>query len=187
MFRAFYSDPHFGHKNIIPYCERPFSDIDDMHEGLIARYNAVIRPDDWVLWLGDCSMYLSTHEMGLILASLNGKKALVIGNHDRSKAAMAKLGFAFVVDQLQMDIGGTKVIASHYPYAETQKRDGKVDLRYPERRPERIKGQVLMHGHTHSHRRRNGSMIHVGVDAWDYAPALLEDVESLVAEVRGEP
>lgn len=182
-FRAFYSDPHFGHKNIIPYCGRPFANLSEMHEGLIERYNAAIGPTDWVLWVGDCSMYLSAVEMELILRKLNGHKALVIGNHDRSKATMARIGFAFVVDQLQMDIAGRKTIVCHYPYAGTKKRDDRVDERYPERRPKRLKGQVLVHGHTHSSRQRDGSQIHVGVDAWDYAPAPYEKVAALVEEV----
>lgn len=35
MFNAFYSDPHFWHKNIIKYAERPFVDHEDTHEHMM--------------------------------------------------------------------------------------------------------------------------------------------------------
>jgi calcineurin-like phosphoesterase family protein len=183
MFRAFYSDPHLGHKQIVAYCERPFAGLGEMHEAFIERYNAVVGVDDWVLWLGDCFLYTSELEARAMLARFNGHKGLVIGNHDKSKVWMAGLGFVFVVDQLTMKIGKRKVLVCHYPYAQTKRRNGEVDLRYPERRPQRIKGQVLLHGHTHTPKRRDGSMIHLGVDAWNYGPAPFEEVEKLVAEV----
>jgi calcineurin-like phosphoesterase family protein len=44
----FYSDPHFGHTNIIKYCDRPFASVDEMNEELVARYNASVGPDDFV-------------------------------------------------------------------------------------------------------------------------------------------
>ncbi len=183
MFSAFYSDPHFGHKAVIGYCSRPFDSLGDMHEQMVSRYNAVVGPDDWCLWLGDCLLYMGEHEARAMLARLNGYKGLVIGNHDRSKAWMTRIGFAFAVDQLQMDIAGRKVIACHYPYAGSRRRDGRGDTRFGHLRPRRLKGQVLLHGHTHSRKRIDGSMVHVGVDAWDYTPATHAQVSELVASV----
>ena len=55
--------------------------------------------------------------------------------------------------------------------------------RFMNRRPPRIKGEVLIHGHTHQPRRRDGNQIHVGVDAWDYAPVPLAAIEALIREV----
>ena len=183
MFSAFYSDPHFGHKAIISFCDRPFADLTDMHAQMLARYNAVVGPGDWCLWLGDCFFRMGEHETRALLGKMNGHKALVVGNHDRSKAWMCRVGFSFAVDGLQMEIAGRKVIASHYPYAGSSRRDGKPDTKFEHRRPRRLKGQVLLHGHTHSRKKRDGAAVHAGVDAWDYAPASFAAVEALVAEV----
>ncbi len=43
-------------------------------------------------------------------------------------------------------------------------------------------GRVLLHGHVHSTWRRNGRMINVGVDVWDYEPVPEQTIIDLVAE-----
>jgi calcineurin-like phosphoesterase family protein len=49
----FTSDNHFGHKNIINYCNRPFNNIEHMHQEMIDRWNSVVNPEDIVFHLGD--------------------------------------------------------------------------------------------------------------------------------------
>lgn len=49
----FTSDTHFNHANIIRLCDRPFKNIEQMNETLIANWNQVIRPDDTIFHLGD--------------------------------------------------------------------------------------------------------------------------------------
>lgn len=49
----FTSDQHIGHKNIIAYSNRPFSNVDEMTEELVRRHNERVRPDDLVYQLGD--------------------------------------------------------------------------------------------------------------------------------------
>lgn len=173
----FYSDPHFRHRRIVELASRPFSDLEHMQAALISNYNNLVGQDQTVLWLGDC---YTTPE---IVSQLNGHKILILGNHDKSAGSMAKMGFDLVMDTGTMHIGERSCLISHYPYWGSTRDDGEPDLRYPERRPTRVKGQVLIHGHTHSKKRRNGNMIHVGVDAWDYRPVSFVEVESLVDEV----
>ncbi len=38
----FTGDEHFGHKNVIKYCNRPFSDVDEMDREIIKRHNEVV-------------------------------------------------------------------------------------------------------------------------------------------------
>lgn len=40
------SDTHFGHKNIIGFCDRPFDDIEEMNRALIERWNAKVSDAD---------------------------------------------------------------------------------------------------------------------------------------------
>lgn len=172
---AFFSDPHFGHKNIIRYAERPFGTLGEMHRELIARYNRVVGLGDTCLWTGDC-FFGGFEESREILSKLNGRKLLVLGNHDRGAGRMAEMGFALATDTLMMHIAGRTVRVCHYPYWGATE-----DTRYPERRPPKYKGEVLIHGHTHSKKKREGNMIHVGVDAWDFTPARYDEVAQLVA------
>ena len=182
MIHAFYSDPHFGHAKIIEGCARPFRDIAHMADEMVSRYNAVVGPSDVVVWVGDC-FFGPVAAAEDVMARLNGRKVLVRGNHDKGATRMARFGFDLVADELTTTVAGYPVRICHYPYAGSSYRGGAVDARYLDRRPPRVRGEVLVHGHTHSPRRRDGNMVHVGVDAWDYAPAPYAAVAQLVADV----
>lgn len=75
------SDTHFGHENIIKYCNRPFSSVEEMDQTMIKRWNETVSNNDIVIHLGDFSFYCKdkTRE---IIKQLNGKKILIMGNHD---------------------------------------------------------------------------------------------------------
>lgn len=76
------SDTHFGHSNIIRYCHRPFETVEEMTEALIDNWNSVVSNDDEVWHLGDFCCF-AKHGLGFdICKRLNGKKYLVLGNHD---------------------------------------------------------------------------------------------------------
>lgn len=76
------ADTHFGHKNIINLCGRPFADADEMDEALISNWNARVRKRDTVYIVGD--MFYRCADAAGILKRLNGKKHLIVGNHDGS-------------------------------------------------------------------------------------------------------
>ena len=48
----FISDLHFGHKNILNFCQRPFTDIKDMELKMISYWNATVSNNDIVLFWG---------------------------------------------------------------------------------------------------------------------------------------
>lgn len=77
----FISDTHFGHQNILEYEPeaRPFSCLEKMHEAMIERWNSVVLPNDTVYHLGDFAF--GRHNIAKARL-LNGKKRLVMGNHD---------------------------------------------------------------------------------------------------------
>ena len=47
------SDLHFGHANAIKFDERPFTDVDDMADGMIHNWNSRVGKNDTVYILGD--------------------------------------------------------------------------------------------------------------------------------------
>ena len=77
----FTSDTHFNHANIIKFCNRPFKDVEQMNEVMIANWNSVIGKDDTVFHLGDFCLG-GAAEWTKILDRLNGKIYLIMGNHD---------------------------------------------------------------------------------------------------------
>lgn len=172
---AFYSDPHFGHANIIKYSNRPFKDTKEMSEGLVERYNEVVSPDDVVLWLGDV-FFGPVDAIAPFVTRMNGRKLLIKGNHDKSDRTMVPLGFELIMRECTTVIAGRICRINHYPYAGTPE----AAPRFLDRRPKRKKGEILLHGHTHSDRRVFENQIHVGVDAWNYRPVLYGEVEALV-------
>ena len=75
------SDTHFGDENIIKYERRPFSTIEEMDDQMIASWNNLVNKDDMVFHLGDVGVYPAL-KMKDIITQLNGKKILIMGNHD---------------------------------------------------------------------------------------------------------
>ena len=49
-------DHHFGHANIIKYCNRPFKDVNEMDDELSGIWNTYIAPEDVVYYLGDFTL-----------------------------------------------------------------------------------------------------------------------------------
>lgn len=107
------SDTHFGHKNIIKYCDRP----KDHESRIIKAWNSLVRPEDTVLHLGDLAVWYGPNEdFWLRTASeLPGNKKLIRGNHDKRKDRIyADLGFELIPEFVQ-EIKGQRVLFSHYP------------------------------------------------------------------------
>lgn len=116
------SDLHFGHANAIKFDERPFTDVDDMAEGMIHNWNSRVGKNDTVYILGDFCFKLKDPEP--ILARLKGRKHLIIGNHDQVIMGSEKLQSYF--DDIQkMDYisdRGKLIIMCHFPIAEWNKK-----------------------------------------------------------------
>lgn len=182
MFDFITSDTHYGHLNIIKFCDRGYADVAEMNQALIDNYNAVVGPDDWVLHVGDCTMGIKLSKFRAeVMDRLNGRKALVRGNHDPNEKKCLAMGFEFVVERLWLDLEGVPALVCHYPPKGAKDTHRDKDTRYWERRPEWTQGVVHIHGHTHEDKRtfQGERRIHVGVDAWDYTPASIKDVTEL--------
>lgn len=147
----FTSDTHFGHKHILKYSTNRQSDmglsLDDQdmmkkHDAmLIQRWNETVKKKDTVYILGDFS-FASPEETRKILEKLNGKKHLIIGNHDGAcksltnyfestsqikEVTFKKTVFPFLDENMYC-------VMCHYPLDDWNKR---------------MCGAVMLHGHTH--------------------------------------
>ena len=68
----FTADNHFGHENIIRFCNRPWKTAEEMDEAMIALWNERVRNNDTVFILGDLCFRAKDAEN--ILFRLKGKK-----------------------------------------------------------------------------------------------------------------
>lgn len=111
----FTSDTHFGHINILKYCNRPFENINEHDKELIKRWNNKVGKDDIVFHLGDVG-FEHPKKIHEYLEKLNGKIYLVIGNHDwRSIIKQQAWRFEDITQQINMKIDGQHIILNHYP------------------------------------------------------------------------
>lgn len=75
------SDTHFGHQNIIKFCNRPFESVEEMDNVMIEQWNMVVSKGDTVYHLGDFG-FGSKEQISDIVKKLNGNIRLIMGNHD---------------------------------------------------------------------------------------------------------
>ncbi len=83
----FTADLHFGHKNVFKHCKnRPFAEQNDTvaHDKLLMElWNSAIGKKDVVYILGDLT-FLGRDDARRLVEKLNGRKHLIVGNHDGS-------------------------------------------------------------------------------------------------------
>ncbi|MET3637418.1 hypothetical protein [Curtobacterium oceanosedimentum] len=186
------ADHHFGHARIIGHAKRPFGDVEAMNAYLVERWNSIVPPQAIVLHLGDLLM-ASMNDVGDALAltrQLHGRRLLVPGNHDWvSRATQTRTriqsmtplyeaaGWTVLPEVLNGSRHGQLLRASHYPYdavpIDKLKKVRPVD-----------DGVPLLHGHTHSTAvfTNDDGMMHVGVDAWTFAPVPMSAVDTWLRE-----
>lgn len=114
------SDHHFGHQNIIKYCNRSTAEfpnakltaVEDAKE-MIRKHNEVVRDDDLVVFGGDVQASAVGREwIKMILPKLKGRKILIRGNHDHfTDGEYIAMGFESVHDVAVLG----KYCFCHYP------------------------------------------------------------------------
>ena len=113
----FTADTHWRHENIIKYCNRPFSSIEEHDKTLIERWNEIIPEDGIVFHLGDFA-FASEQYIKDILEQLNGKKYLIFGNHDwkRMTKYVCTHYFEDVSQQMIIRIDDKIIYLNHFPF-----------------------------------------------------------------------
>lgn len=171
----FTSDLHFGHTKILTHTPRGIicRTIEDHDAWVIQCLNAHVGASDDLYILGDISFHnkwLSGH----LIDQLQGRKHLILGNHDKTKADFYKTSglFVEVVDaRLEITHNKQRIVMDHFPIAEWNA--GQY-------------GSWMLHGHTHgnfsneNHGLRNKRILDVG---FDNSPMIL----SAAAEYKYAP
>lgn len=177
-------------------------DIDWHNEMLADKWGSVVRKkDDLVIVVGDCTANSkSVPEAIQWYKQRPGVKRLVPGNHDPVHAMHSDSNkwhkmYLEAFDSIELfatrkiSLGPNKVqrvLISHFPYT------GDGDLKEDRDTQFRLRneGLPLLHGHVHTKDQVTHSpmgpaqvpvkQIHVGVDAWDFAPVSLDEIVELL-------
>jgi calcineurin-like phosphoesterase family protein len=172
------SDLHFDHANILKYSAATrghFANVEEMNEGIIAGYNAIVGPDDLTYLLGDISFSKPAKTVPH-LQRLNGRKILVIGNHDEHllKDSAFKNCFESIHQYLEIKHNGHKIVMFHYPIAEYNQCH---------------RGAIHFHGHLHGNPSglEQWRIIDVGYDATGNVVSTLDSMieQAMLKPARG--
>lgn len=158
----FTSDTHFGHQNIIKYCDRPWKTAGEMTEGLIAYWNEVVPKDGIVIHAGDVAFCDPTD----IIPQLNGQIVLVKGNHDKDRYDNL---YWKVCDLLHLKAGKQRIVVSHYCMRTWDQSH---------------RGSWHFYGHSHGTLPPVGKSWDIGVDANAYKPRSLIEMSVIMS---GQP
>lgn len=166
----FTADYHLFHRNIIKYCNRPFSNTHRMHETIIKNHNALVNEEDTIYFLGDLTMESpsSRQRIEAILNQLNGNFIMILGNHDKFKPyTYLEMGFSSV---------HTSLMISHYDHH-------KIILCHDPAwvQPGMLNPSVsfAIVGHVHAswkHIYTTLPIINCGVDVWNFQPVTLAEI-----------
>lgn len=164
----FTSDNHWGHQNVIKYCNRPYTSVEQMDEDLIVKWNETVGKDDHIYILGDiffCNAERAEH----VLRRLNGVKTLIYGNHDKTIRSNKHLQSYFAggchdLLEKSFKVGDDKIkiVMCHYAMKVWN------GSHY---------GSLMLYGHSHGTLPDDGSRsMDVGVDAHGMKPVSIENV-----------
>ena len=176
----FTSDHHWNHANFLFFKDeggerirKEFDSVIEMDEAMIERWNDRVGQHDIVYHLGDVC-FGRVDRFNEIVSRLNGRKRLVMGNHDRYDiGSYAKhflirpSGRHFGNDMTGCDIS---FLVSHIPLHPDSVRNSHTT------------GPVFnLHGHLHR-KKLDGPYLNVCVENTDYAPISMEEVVNRLNE-----
>ncbi|HEX2019946.1 MAG TPA: metallophosphoesterase [Aurantimonas sp.] len=157
----FTADTHFNDPRILRIDRRPFPDLVTHDEALVARWNETVGKSDVVWHLGDFARG-DVAAKSALLARLNGRKQLIVGNNDDDSTIGAE-GWESVQAYKEIRVEGRMLILCHYAFR-TWNQMGK--------------GSIDLHGHSHGKLKPLTRQYDVGVDAWDYRPVTVAQILS---------
>jgi len=173
----FASDHHLYHNKIIEFSRPQFSSLEEHNEFIVDRHNYVVRTEDVVYFLGDVCLSTSKQEDYDILKRFNGKKRLVVGNHDTPERIkiyhqyFEKIyGYSTIGQKNGRDAAA---IVSHIPV-------------HPSQLEERFKFNIHGHLHQETIKLSDGTLdkryVCVSLEQINYTPISLEEIYEKVKQ-----
>jgi len=154
----FTGDEHYGHANIIEFCNRPFRDVHHMNKELILRHNEVVAHNDVVVHAGDFTLHGSARKAQEFIERLNGKHVFVRGSHDKWMDRSYH-------ERWEKTIENQKVVVDHYA--------GRVW-------PKSHFNSWQLYGHSHGGLPPEGKQWDVGVDNNNFYPVSFEQIVQIM-------
>jgi calcineurin-like phosphoesterase family protein len=154
----FTADTHFGHNNIIKYCNRPFKNSDEMDEVLIFNWNNIVNHSDTVYHLGDFAL----RNPNEYIKKLKGNVILIPGNHDKHETITL---FKHVYHLTTIKIENKFITLCHFALRVWNKSHFNA---------------WHLYGHSHGTLESIGKSHDVGVDNCNYAPVSFEKIKEIM-------
>jgi calcineurin-like phosphoesterase family protein len=162
------ADHHFGHTNIIEYCDRPFDSVEEMDATLLDRHYETVGDDDVLVHLGDVAMDMRDGRETIERVRQLDADVLVRGNHD---VGLDRKDAPFpVVESCVLERDGYRFVCTHRPEAAA------------------VTGaEWTVHGHHHDNRPEeypfiayDDRRVNVAVELTDYRPVELGSLTAML-------
>ena len=181
----FTSDLHINHDKEFLWGPRGFSNVKEMNEAIVERWNSVVKEEDIVYTLGDIAMNDAEGAIAY-LNQLNGHQIWLLGNHDTSSKidkVIAGCERIFTLHNYEQSSyatmlkrGKLSLYLSHYPT---------LTANYDEKHFNQH--VISLHGHTHQQKNwlqpENPFLYHVGMDSHNCTPVHIEEV---ISDIRNQ-
>lgn len=156
------SDLHLNHAGVIEM-GRKFNSVQEHNEFIISEINKVVGKDDLFYILGDV-LFGSFKELKKWIPLINGRKVLILGNHDRRTIGEYKsAGFIEVYNHPVYY--SRHLILSHEPAIEAFNNPYVYNV----------------HGHIHFNDLDLPNFINVNIELTNYKPVSLTEIEEKVS------
>jgi calcineurin-like phosphoesterase family protein len=163
----FTSDLHLYHRNILEYDSRPFENIEQHDQQLIANINTKVCENSLLFILGDICLTKNLTYIDSLLSQVKCDMILISGNHDSHLTyEFLNKHFLKVFNYFELKVNKKLFVLCHYPiYSWNRSHHGSIHL----------------YGHTHkSSPELSGKSLNVGVcNSPTYSPFALEEILSL--------
>lgn len=166
----FSADTHFGHANILKYCNRPFDNVEEMDKTILTNFNNQIQEDDVLFLLGDfCWRNYKEYR-----ARINCKNIFFIyGNHDkrmRRERAFNELWIE-AYDLLGITVENQDIVLCHYAMRRWDKSH---------------RSAWQLYGHSHGDLPDDPKLLSFdcGVDCFNFCPVSFSEVSEIMKKKK---